>query len=275
MEFKQTQNQLHFIQLLRMTMAHGLVVKPRGSEIREIENLQLTVHPEYPFMNFPSRKYNINYFKQEMIWKLGADPYDESIKQHAKMWESAQNSDGSFNSNYGQYWFGEQLGLHKAFNELVADRHSRRAVIPMLRAKHVGHGVNDTVCTGHITFHIRENKLNASVSMRSSDQIFGLGTDIPTFAVLQRMLTAMLATTYFEADEAVSIGKLTITADSSHIYDRHYAMVNKILEIEEIEESVYMPMISTSEAFKLAACKGKVDPSWGEFSKWLMETSND
>ena len=222
-------------------------------------------------MTFPSRKYNVDYFKKEMIWKLTGDPFNDTIKQHAKMWESVQNTDGSFNSNYGQYWFGEQLGLHKAFNELIVDKSTRRAVIPMLSTKHIGHGVNDTVCTGHITFHIRNvNELNALVSMRSSDQIFGLGTDIPTFATIHRMLLAMLQTVYPD----LVLGKIIITADSSHIYDRHYNMVQTILRQSEDLEEVEMPLMNPAEAFKLAACKGNVDPFWGEFSTWLLETSN-
>ena len=263
---KQFWNEQAFIEMFKRTFDNGVTLKPRGQEIREIENLQLSVFSAYPFMNFPSRKYNVEYFKQEMIWKLGADPYDESIKQHAKMWESVQNSDGSFNSNYGQYWFGEQLGLHKAFNELVADRDSRRATIPMLSAKHIGHGIKDTVCTGHITFHIRDMSLNMSVSMRSSDQVFGLGTDIPTFAAIHRMLLAMLLPIY----GVIGLGKITITADSSHIYSRHFDMIGKIVGEENIEESVIMPLMNTAEAFKLAACKGNVDPSWGDFSAWLV-----
>lgn len=259
-------NQCAFIEMFKKTFDTGLTLKPRNQEIREIENLQLVVYSMYPFMNFPSRKYNVNYFKKEMIWKLGADSFDDSIKNHAKMWESVQNSDGSFNSNYGQYWFGEQLGLHKAFNELVSDKDSRRATIPMLSAKHIGHGVKDTVCTGHITFHIRNGILNMSVSMRSSDQIFGLGTDIPTFAVLHRMMHGMLIPIH----GLLGLGKITITADSSHIYERHFEMVGKIIGEEDIEQPIVMPLIGTAEAFKLAACKGNVDPSWGEFSNWLV-----
>ena len=265
---KQLFNKNQFVDLLKKTLYHGDVVKPRGCEITELEDAQIKIYSAYPFMNFLSRKYNIDYFKQEMIWKLRADPFDDSIKQHAKMWESVQNTDGSFNSNYGQYWFGEQLGLHKAFNELVADKDTRRATIPMLAAKHIGHGVKDTVCTGHITFRIRNGVLNMSVSMRSSDQIFGLGTDIPTFAVIHRMLLAMLSTVYKDND-GLYLGMISITADSSHLYDRHYEMANKIIT-EEIENPIFMPMMNTAEAFKLAACKGKVDPSWGEFSKWLV-----
>ncbi|MEG1707085.1 MAG: thymidylate synthase [Acinetobacter sp.] len=258
-------------QILKATVQMGEQLTARGSTFKEIEGYQLTIFSKYPFMMFPSRKYNIDYFKQEMLWKLTGDPFNDSIKQKAKMWESVQNTDGSFNSNYGQYWFGEQLGLHKAFNELIVDRQTRRATIPMLRAEHIGHGVNDTVCTGHITFHIRkDNELNALVSMRSSDQIFGLGTDIPTFAALHRMLLGMLHSVYPD----VVLGKILITADSSHIYNRHYKMVDTILENNETIGLYDMPLIDTAEAFKLAACKGNVDPSWGKFSAWLLETSN-
>lgn len=267
MNYRLIINAQAFRHMFEATIKVGQELTARGSVFKELEGFQLNVHSMYPFMAFPSRKYKVDYFKKEMIWKLTGDPFNDTIKQHAKMWESVQNTDGSFNSNYGQYWFGEQLGLHKAFNELIVDKSTRRAVIPMLSTKHIGHGVNDTVCTGHITFHIRnENVLNVLVSMRSSDQIFGLGTDIPTFATIHRMLLAMLQTVYPD----LILGKIMITADSSHIYDRHYNMVQTILSQSEDLEEVEMPLMNSAEAFKLAACKGKVDPSWGEFSKWLV-----
>lgn len=260
-------NEMAFKHKFQMIMNNGEKLQARGSTFLEVENLQLTVKSKFPFMDFNSRNYNIEYFKKEFIWKLTGDPFNDSIKQHAKMWESVQNTDGTFNSNYGQYWFGEQLGLHKAFNELIIDKFSRRATIPMLQPKHIGHGVNDTVCTGHITFHIRKsNILNMSVQMRSSDQIFGLGTDIPTFAAIHRMMLGMVKVIYPD----LFLGSITITADSSHIYERHWPMVEKILQNDELLHGARMPMINSEEAFKLAACKGNVDPSWGEFSKWLV-----
>ena len=127
-----------YLQMLERIMLKGTVVKPRGLEIREIEDLQLEVDPRYPFMTFDDRNYNVNYFKTEMIWKLTADRFNDSIKKHAKMWTQVQNPDGSFNSNYGQYWFGEQQGFWNVVSELIRDTDSRRAVIPMLNASHIG-----------------------------------------------------------------------------------------------------------------------------------------
>jgi thymidylate synthase len=251
--------------MFRETMQCGIETSPRGQKIRELEDCKIIIDPVYPFMNFKHRNLKIDYFKKEMLWKLSGDPFNESIKEHAKMWDSVQNNDGSFNSNYGQYWFGEQLGLFVAFNELVKDVYSRRAVIPMLRASHVGPQVKDTVCTESVGFRIRRGVLNMSVHMRSSDQIFGLGTDIPTFAFLQRLMLGMLRSVYHDLE----MGDMTIVAMSSHIYERHFTMVENILREPVVAECSVMPIPSTAEAFKIAASGGNVDPTWGHLSTWL------
>lgn len=247
-------------------MLDGIETSPRDQKIRELEDYKIVIDPMYPFMNFKHRNLKIEYFKKEMLWKLSGDPFNQAIMKHAKMWESVQNNDGSFNSNYGQYWFGEQMGLFVAFNELVKDANSRRAVIPMLRASHIGPHVKDTVCTESVGFRIRIRALNMSVHMRSSDQIFGLGTDIPTFAFLQRLLHGMLRSVY----PNISLGSLTIVAMSSHIYERHFEMVDTILADPVVSECSLMPIPSTAESFKIAASGGSIDPSWGHLARWLV-----
>lgn len=257
-----------WINMFRETMATQSTISPRGAKIRELEDYQFTIDPMYPFMNFEHRNLNIDYFRKEMRWKLGADRFDKSICEHAKMWASVMNTDGSFNSNYGQYWFGEQLGMMKAINELIRDIDSRRAVIPMLQAGHIGPHVKDSVCTEAIGFRIRDGRLNCSVHMRSSDQIFGLGTDIPTFSFLQRLVLGILQTVY----PYLTLGNMTITAMSSHIYERHFDMVTNILQSPTIGHCSVMPIATTEEAFKIAASAGKVDPNWGPLSEWLQLT---
>lgn len=255
-----------WVQMFNECLTNGLVTSPRGQKICELEDYKFTIDPMYPFMNFKHRNLKIEYFKKEMLWKLSGDPFNRSIMAHAKMWESVQNNDGSFNSNYGQYWFGEQMGLFVAFNELVKDLNSRRAVIPMLRASHIGPQVKDTVCTESVGFRIREGKLNMSVHMRSSDQIFGLGTDIPTFAFLQRLLCSMLQSVY----PSICMGSMTVVAMSSHIYERHFEMVRNIISDPSVSECSLMPIPTTAEAFKIAASGGLIDAEWGHLSRWLV-----
>lgn len=228
-----------FRDLMVDTVTDGDELSPRGLLIKEIRDAQITLDPHYPFQTFKSRNYNLEYFKTEMRWKLGASKMDASILQAAKMWESVQNPDGSFNSNYGQYWFGHQMGLLKAVFELIRDSDSRRACIPMLRDEHLTPETKDTVCTESVTFHIRHMRLHMSVHMRSSDQVFGLGTDVPTFSVLLFLALGILRNNY----PGLKAGYITITAASSHVYQRHFDMVRKIGQ-EEIDQ---VPVIALPE----------------------------
>lgn len=244
-------------ELMQHTMEDGHEVRPRGQLIKEVLDGVLTVSPLYPFQTFVARKYDIEYFKKEMLWKLGASRMDDSIKRHAKMWESVQNPDGSFNSNYGQYWFGTQMGFWKALMELIRDEDSRRATIPMLSDAHMTPETTDTVCTEAITFHIRANALHMSVHMRSSDQVFGLGTDIPTFSVLYMLMLGMLRT---YRTRPLHIGYLTISAASSHIYERHFKTVDKIIS-EDLTETPIVELPESSgagEVMGIIAHRGKV-----------------
>lgn len=248
-------NRIQYTKLFSDTMVLGRIVSPRGQRIRELLDAQIELSPLFPFQDFTDRKYNYSYFIQEMKWKLGASKYDESIKEHAKMWDSVQNPDGTFNSNYGQYWFGQQMGLMKAVLELIRDKDSRRAVIPMLTDDHLSPETKDTVCTEAITLHIRDSTLYMSVHMRSSDQIFGLGTDVPTFSVLYMLALGLLRSVY----PGLEVGKIKITAASSHIYERHWGMVEKILDSGPDK---YVPMrlpepYSPGEVMEIIAYRGQ------------------
>lgn len=258
-------NRQAFINLFRDTMAFGNIIKPRGEEVRELIDAQIRLDPRFPFQAFKSRKYSLDYFKKEMRWKLGASRFDDSIKMHAKMWEAVQNPDGSFNSNYGQYWFGDQMGLMKAVLELVRDKDSRRASIPMLTNAHLTPETKDTVCTEAVTLQIRHGSLHMSVHMRSSDQIFGLGTDVPTFSVLLMLAYGFLSEVYPE----LSVGIITITAASSHIYARHFKMVESILneEISEYQDILLPQSSGAEESMIVIADRGRVRTEMDQLSK--------
>lgn len=254
-------------QMLYNTMNKGTELSPRGLKIREIRDLQISIDPTFPFMMFKARKYDIDYFKKEMLWKLGANRMDDSIKQHAKMWESVQNPDGSFNSNYGHYWFGPQMGFWNVVQELIRDKDSRQAVIPMLSKEHMTPETIDKVCTTAVGFHIRNDELHMSVQMRSSDQIFGLGTDIPTFSFLFRLVLAVL-----QDHHDIYAGRISITAMSSHIYERHFPMVEQILADGAREfQPIEMPWFASSAAaIRMIATKGKIIEPKSVVEEWLI-----
>ena len=263
-----------YLKHLTTIMETGTKIYPRGLEVREVADLQLDVDPRYPFMTFKARKYDVNYFKKEMCWKLGASQYDQEIMKHAKMWGIVRNPDNTFNSNYGQYWFGAQSGLWSVVTELIRDPDSRRAVIPMLNAKHLEPWVVDTVCTEAVGFRIRDGKLHCSVHMRSSDSVYGLGTDIATFSFLMFLVHALITPS---VQESVGLGEMKITAMSSHIYSTHYKMVDQMLSdgIEEFDP-VSMPKCEYDEAMYLVSKRGKgmneCNPRYA-LTRWLIEQS--
>jgi thymidylate synthase len=262
--------------LLAETLYGGLETSPRGFKIREKFDTQIEIHPSYPFQGWKARNYDVDYFRAEMRWKLGANRFDDSIMQHAKMWKDVQNPDGSFNSNYGQFWFGSQMGFFVALQELARDRDTRRACIPMLNASHLGPEVKDTVCTESVTFHIRDFKLRMSVHMRSSDQIFGLGTDIPTFSVLMMLMHACLQEYY----PGLELGTITLTAASSHIYERHFKMVKEIIDAPyDTYKHIRLPRCTgPSEAMSIIASRGhahsaSVPVHWNLYRFIMMENA--
>lgn len=233
--------------LVNKTLQVGDSIEVRGSKILELENQSITVDPMWPFITYSARNYNIDYCKKELLWKLKGDPTDTRIEKYAKMWATVKNDDGTYNSNYGQYWFTNG-GVYRAIEQLEADKHTRRASIPMLASHHIDMEVRDTVCTEAMTFLIRNDKLNCHVHMRSSDQIFGLGTDIPSFSLVQRIVLAMIKVKYPE----VEMGTLTIVAASSHIYERHFKIADQIIESRMAHTPMcndhWMPMPNADEA---------------------------
>lgn len=260
---------INYLTLLDRIMSHGNTISPRGLEVKEIEDFPLIIDPRIPFMTFEDRKYNIDYFKKEMRWKLGANKYDDSIEKHAIMWNSVKNPDGTFNSNYGQYWFGEQHGIWDVAMELIRDMDSRKAVIPMLNVSHMAPHVKDTVCTECVGFRVRNHMLNMSIHMRSSDVIFGLGTDIPTFAFLFRLVYGLIR---FHSDKAILPGIIVITSMSSHIYSRHYNMVKDILA-KGVKGFMPNTMPIEVDAMKVIASRGNQNilRESGRLGVWLCD----
>jgi thymidylate synthase len=263
---------LRYIYHLSNIMENGKRIYPRGMEVKEIADLQLRVNPLFPFMTFQARKYDVNYFKKEMLWKLGASQYDKEIMSHAKMWSNVINPDGTFNSNYGVYWFGPQGGIWSVVTELIRDPDSRRALIPMLAAKHMEPWVVDTVCTEGVGFRIRGSQLDMSVHMRSSDAVFGLGTDIATFTFLYHLVRALVGP---PLGGELDFGDIIITAMSSHIYARHYEMVNEIIAdgIKSFVPTTMPTCITMEEALYIISKRGKMEiiPSHFNLAKWISE----
>jgi thymidylate synthase len=209
------------------------VTQPRDMKINEMCDVSLVIeNPLSCLYTNPFRSSQSKYIAAEFLWYFMGRNDVEYISKFAKFWESIKNDDDTVNSSYGYLLFNNknEHGVTQyrwALESLAQDKDSRQAVLHFNLPTHQRSGNKDFVCTMYGIFQIRNNKLNFTVSMRSNDVILGLPTDIAFFATLQSQMLSHLRSHagYPELD----LGTYTHIANSSHIYERHFEIANKMI----------------------------------------------
>lgn len=234
----------------------GKHFSPRNLLTIELENYHTDFLPEHQFINFESRKLNINYIKKEIQWYFKGDLYDLSICDEAKIWQNCVTN-GMINSNYGYYLFS-QAGLSFIVNELKRDPDSRRGLVSIFNShKHLFSDNKDVPCTATLGFRIRDGKLNMTVHMRSQDAIYGLGNDLPFFNLCWEIVSVALN---------VPQGKYHHFVESFHVYEKHFGMLQQIIGGDKFTK-ITRPKISQEDVKSLL---NALYPHQGsEFMDWL------
>jgi len=268
---------MRFLSVYKDLRTKGQLVSPRGLKVLEIQDYMVTLPPRCRFTSFRARKFNLDYAKYEMLWYLTGDRYNRMITKSASMWEDLEVPDGGgWHSNYGQYWFrlrympGGEAGIDWVVDQLIRDRDTRQAVIPMLSVNHLYEGNKDIVCTESISFRIRDNSLYMSVNMRSQDAMWGFTNDVFCFSVLHEMVYKMLVSTY----EGLALGTYTHKVDSFHVYERHFDMLDQIIdEGRDGYYEIYCPEIfDRREVVNLMSFKSEdCDKKNHQFTEWLND----
>jgi thymidylate synthase len=207
----------------------GKIVNHTSERTLEIEDFQVSFWPYERLSSFNARKLNVSYCVHEFLWYLRGDRYDPTITMHATAWKKLYDIDGGFNSNYGQYIYDSRNSNPQFFwvvEELARSPTSRRACMVLLNRSHLRENNVDVVCTYGLSFRIRDNALNMSVSMRSNDAIWGLTNDAFCFSLIhEHVLLALRDEVYPE----LVLGTYTHKADSLHVYERHWDMLEKLV----------------------------------------------
>lgn len=253
---------------------HGKIVAPRDKEIIEVENYHYELPPYIRFCTLTPRELKLDYIRAETNWMLRGDPYDLSISKHSNIWRNIV-VDGKLNSNYGFAWY-TKFGFDFVVKQLIADKDSRRASTVIIEREHLDLKQKDVPCTAYVNFRIREDKLNMSVHMRSQDAIYGLGNDAPAFSFLQEMVFVSLRDLAYPD---LQMGTYHHTADSFHVYERHYEMLDYLTHPNVIFHHQEFPKIKNAKEvdFLLSRNIGRqsltAGPAIGhedfKFSKWL------
>lgn len=233
--------------LLEDLEAAGQTSSPRGLKTKEANLATLDIDPLFPIMNFQPRKFNWRYFAGELAWYMRAEPSIEFINHFSSFWKDIC-PDGSANSNYGNLLFGNHPSQGKGggvnqlewiFNSLVKDKNSRQAV-GFFNSPHFQYeGNRDFVCTMYINFWIRKDHLDMKVQMRSNDVFFGLTYDAPWFSTIHQSMFLNLKEIYPD----LKLGIYYHCADNIHFYERHFEIVDKILD-SNLEDSISLKLMA-------------------------------
>ena len=215
---------------------------PRGLDIHECLNVGLYIEdPTHNLFKYEDKSLTLptGYVKKEMcLYLLGSEDARDFIKA-SKFWDGIKTKSGKINSAYGNLIFNKSLKDGRsqfdwAFDCLKNDKDSRQAFMRYNNTCHQYDGNKDVPCTFIQIFHIRDNKLHATVEMRSNDLIKGTTYDIPSFILFQRLMLLRLREVYPDLE----MGSYTHFANSFHLYSTDFELVEKRLN-NQILESAY------------------------------------
>ncbi len=196
--------------LLSNVLLEGQAVRPRGQRTVEVRPLTLSMsNPLRCVVRRPG--FNRELMFAEIAQVLSGE-YAPDLYAAVAPPETV-----ALLTEFGAY--GKRLApqIEPLLRELSRDGVSRRAVLMIpdrVDLDLVGSGrETDQPCTLAIQLLPRDGRLEAVVTMRSWDLVWGLTYDVPVFVSLQAALAAALG---------LGVGNMTITAGSAHVYERHF-----------------------------------------------------
>jgi len=208
------------------------ITSPRDMLIKEVTNMALVIeNPELCLYDNKKRSSQYKYIAAELLFYFSGRKDLKFIEKYAAFWRQIANPDETLNSAYGNLIFTQknQSGLSQwqwAMQSIIKDKNTRQAVMLFSKPQYQYKENKDVICTLSGLFNIRNNKLNFKINMRSNDVILGTPTDIAFFCLLQQQALILLREYYPELE----LGTYTHIADSYHIYERHFKLVEEMLE---------------------------------------------
>lgn len=216
------------------------VTSPRGQKTHELENVLIEIaDPTNNIFQCMARSYPKHYLAGELLWYFGGRNDLDFISKYSPFWKDISNQDGTCNSAYGSLLFA-RTNAHGisdwtwARESLKQDRDTRQAILRFNGPEHSFEGNKDFVCTLTGIFSIRDDKLDFTVTMRSSDVYFGMTFDFPFFMLLQQQMRIHLLKYYPE----LKLGKFTYFGKSVHMYERNFETCKNMLNIGIHESSL-------------------------------------
>lgn len=222
-----------YYSLLQTVYSIGNHTRPRGHLTKELTGQKLVIDDYNLFASPIHRPIEdiMQYLMAETAWYMSGELNPSNIVRNAKMWGEITNEFGNINSNYGHRVFYRKnknwlSGFEFALNCLQADKETRNAIIIYNEPDLCYNGNKDFICSQNQHFLIRNDELNCFIHLRSSDLIFGVYFNSPWWSLVHQQMFLSLKNLYRD----LTLGKIEVFISSAHIYERHFGLVEKILE---------------------------------------------
>lgn len=192
--------------MLMTIINEGEIVKPRGLVTRELRPLVVRLENSLSnIITLKTRQLNYSFMVAEWLWMSWGREDVEMIGHYNAQLPKFSDDGKVF---FGAYGIRIAEQLQYVISALKSDPDSRQAVMSLWRPNPPK--TKDVPCTSLMQFMIRNGKLEAIVTMRSSDVWLGIPYDVFNFTRIQAGIAAELM---------ISPGPITLQLGSSHIYE--------------------------------------------------------
>lgn len=161
------------------------------------------------------------------IWQRKSNNVDDL---NSKIWDQWTDPDNTIGKAYGyqmqikhKYKEGIFDQVDRVLYDLKHNPSSRRIITSMYTFADL-HEMNLYPCAYSMTFNVTANKLNAILNQRSQDMLVANGWNVLQYAVLVHM---------FAQVSNLEVGELIHVISDAHIYDRHFPLVEKLIDGEQ------------------------------------------
>ena len=158
------------------------------------------------------------------IWQKKSNNVND-LNSH--IWDSWADETGSIGKAYGyqlgvksHYPEGDMDQVDRVLYDLKHNPYSRRIITNIYVHKDL-HEMHLYPCAYSVTFNVVDGKLNAILNQRSNDMAVANNWNVVQYAVLVHMLAQV---------SGLEVGELVHVVADSHIYDRHIAQVERMLQ---------------------------------------------
>ena len=231
-----------YLDLLRDVMENGVDKGDRtGTGTRSVFGRQVRYDLSEGFPLLTTKKLHIRSILHELLWFLSGDTNIRYLKENnVSIWDEWATPEGELGPVYGAQWRNWQGADGKTYDQVTAlvdglknNPDSRRhiingwnvALLPDEQQKPWENAAAGKMalppCHVLYQFYVANNKLSASLYIRSNDLFLGNPYNTASLAFLTHMLAQ-------QCD--LDVGEIVLSIGDAHIYSNHFAQVETQLQ---------------------------------------------